>query len=100
MANDTRNAVSDAEYNEEFEMITLPIEIIKNILMYVDDHSRPNVSLVCHTFYELICELERDKGPLELRYSEVKYFFLSQPVDLLPAMKMNSRSTMTTSTNR
>lgn len=63
------------EWNEDtrenVEMMNLPIEIIKNILAYVDDHSRPNAALVCRTFYELICELERDRNPLDLLYSEV-----------------------------
>lgn len=56
---------------KDVEMWKLPIEIIKNILLYVDDHSRPNAALVCRTFYELICELDRDKNPLDLLYSEV-----------------------------
>ncbi|XP_037044486.1 uncharacterized protein LOC119080316 [Bradysia coprophila] len=74
MATDNIEA-SPMEYNEDppkdVEMLKLPIEIIKNILLYVDDHSRPNAALVCRTFYELICELDRDKNPLDLLYSEI-----------------------------
>lgn len=59
------------EYTSQMGMFKLPIEIIKNILLYVDDYSRPNAALVCRTFYELICELDRDKHPLDLLFSEV-----------------------------
>lgn len=61
---------------EHIEMMMFPNEILKNILMYVDDHSMGSVALVCRTFYEIVCELERDKIPLELSYSEVKRHFV------------------------
>lgn len=57
----------------EIELLSLPIEILKHILSYVNEPSRKNVVLVCQTFYELICELERDKNPLDICYSEVRY---------------------------
>lgn len=60
----------------KMEMLKLPIEIIRIILMYVGNNSRANAALVCHTFYDLICELERDKNPLDLLYSEVISLFL------------------------
>lgn len=81
MANYTGDTTSDMECNEEepsdkLELLTLPIEIIKNILLYVDDQSRPKTTLVCRTFHELICELERDKIPLDLVHSQVRNIFL------------------------
>lgn len=75
MANDSIKVSSvecDEDPFEEGKMLKLPIEMVKKILMYVDDLSRPNVALVCQTFYELICELERDKNPLNLCFSEVQ----------------------------
>lgn len=72
---DTSPTESNEDSLEESQFLKLPIEIIRNILLYVDDRSRSNVALVCQLFYELICELERDKNPLDLCYTEV--IFLS-----------------------
>lgn len=75
MANDDINALPTkctTDLLKEVKVITLPVEIIKKILIYVDHHSRANAALVCHTFYDLICELERDRNPIDLCYSDVK----------------------------
>lgn len=80
MANDQRNESSiecNADPVEEIEMLDLPVEIIRHILMYVDDQSRFDCALVCHTFYDLICELDRDKNLLDLCFSEVRLQFVS-----------------------
>lgn len=56
---------------DEEEILKLPIEVLKNILKFVDEPSLKKAILVCHRFYVVICELERDKNPLQLSYSEV-----------------------------
>lgn len=73
MANDNIEASSIECDGEEGKMLKLPIEMVKKILMYVDDLSRQNAALVCHTFYESICELDRDKNPVHLSFSEVDF---------------------------
>lgn len=78
MATDNINAMPTEcteDQSKEVKMLTLPVEIIKKILSYVEHHSRSNAALVCHTFYELICELERDRNPIDICYSDVKLNF-------------------------
>lgn len=95
-------SVSPIEYSENAwdkeDILTLPIEMVKNILSYVDEPSRRKVVLVCHTFYELICELERDKIPLDLSFSEVAYFVSS--IETVSNHKKYFRFMMMTSTIR
>lgn len=57
--------------NKENMLEILPTEIIKHFLTYTDEYSRACAALVCRKFYDIICDLERDKQPLYLRYREV-----------------------------
>ncbi len=88
------------DVSDEPSILILPIEMLKKVLMYVDDYSRVNASLVCHTFYELICELDRDKNPLSLRYSEVIAACFHIREEVLLFENKNFRFTMMASTNR
>lgn len=55
---------------EEDQFLKLPDECFIRIFKFLDFPSSANVALVCSRFYELICDLERDKHPLELCYSQ------------------------------
>lgn len=61
---------------EEDQLLFLPDECFFNIFKFVDFPSRANVRLVCKRFYDLICDLEKDKHHLELGHSHVSIHIL------------------------
>lgn len=60
------------ETSSEPAEFKLPEEILLETLSYVDFKSRREASLVCRSFYELICFLEKDLVPLNLNDSQVR----------------------------
>lgn len=56
---------------EEDQLLFLPDECFRKIFKYVDFPSRSNLALVCKRFYELVCDMEKNRHPLEIGYYQV-----------------------------
>lgn len=65
--------VNQAATLEEDQILTLPDEVFLHIFSFVSNRHLENTALVCSKFYDLLCILERDKHPLDLCYSEVRF---------------------------
>lgn len=57
---------------DEDEVLLLPDEVFINIFRFLDSATRENVGMVCTRFNELLCQLEKDKNPLDLCFSQVR----------------------------
>lgn len=54
-------------------ILQLPVEVLTEIVSYVDIRSRRSLGPVCKDFYEILSRLEKDKFQLVLTYSQVMF---------------------------
>lgn len=56
---------------EELNILGLPLEVLENIFSFLNVATLRDVALVCQQFYEVVCEVEKDKIVIEISSDDV-----------------------------